>query len=218
VRAEDEAHWHSIRFCGLGGTDASVILGVNPWRNMSDLRREKRRGWRQRGNAAMRFGSMIEPFITARVAREEAREVREGSELGTLVSLERPWQLANVDGFLVDTSSPTAKPIGLEIKHCAHDAAGLWEEGPPEYYVAQLQHYMAVTGWAGFEIVCMVAPPERAALEKSLRKLGGEQHDALAKDIVESAPLIAFTVERDEAYIEHLCAREARAWRWLTGP
>ena len=98
IRAEDERVWQAMRRCGIGGSDASVILGVNPYRNLHHLRADKRRGIKVRQNAAMAFGSIMEEFILEVANDQHELELVPGEPLGTLYTRERPWQLANVDG------------------------------------------------------------------------------------------------------------------------
>jgi putative phage-type endonuclease len=67
---------HDERRTGIGGTDASALIGVNPWRTPMDIWAEKT--GRSAGipdNEAMRAGRMLEPVILDWYAEDEGVEV-----------------------------------------------------------------------------------------------------------------------------------------------
>lgn len=213
ILVEDRDSWRWMRCCGLGGSDAAVVLGISPWRTIADLRFQKKRNPRGGRSTALRFGLYIEPFIFDRLAREDSRPMTEGAGLGTLISKERRWQLANLDGYIGNLHSSDV--VGLEIKHTTAASLDRWADGPPADYVAQLQHYMAVTGWSSFELHCLVVQDDRRRLFQHIDH--AHDPDAFTHALVDKTPMLSFHIERDDDYIERMCELEARVWRWIQG-
>jgi len=119
-------------------TDASVILRKNPYKDPFDLWQEKLE-MVPKGDvtAAMQRGTDLEP-----VARALAIKVTGIEFYPAVVECDdRPWQVASLDGL-----SPCLKYI-LEIK-CPNEATHVFalQEGIHNYYMAQMQHQLAVTG------------------------------------------------------------------------
>ena len=104
--------WLEVRQTGLGGSDASVVMGQNKWNTPFALWAEKRGEVVSdfTGNEATRWGNRLERAVAEEYAeRENACVV---AYPATLVSKLRSWQLANVDFFIM-----------------AHDHNGLYPAG-----------------------------------------------------------------------------------------
>jgi putative phage-type endonuclease len=141
--SEDRETWLAERQNGLGGSDASTILGLNPWRTPLELWAEKTGRVENNGESeASYWGTVLEEHVLRRYALKSGRPAKKHAKL--LRSVARPWQLATLDGEQITMQSDA--PGVVEIK-----CTGLtdkWEEGPPPYVVAQVQHQLAVTGWS----------------------------------------------------------------------
>jgi len=137
VREPDESFIDG-RKKGIGGSDAGAILGVNKYKSRFDVYLEKVGDAENTDNEKMYWGRELED----RVAEEfELRSdyIAEKME-GPQVHPDYPWMIANVDREI--------PAVGiLEVKTASVYAKSSWEEGGvPASYVAQCQHYMAVTG------------------------------------------------------------------------
>lgn len=130
--------WLIWRKTHITATDASVILGKNPYKTAHELWEEKlgiRPGVTQ--TPAMERGTRLEPE-----ARNIACEVLEIDFFPAVVeSEENPWMVASLDGL-----SPCHEYI-LEIK-CPNVGTHAFslQDGIHFYYHAQMQHQLAVTG------------------------------------------------------------------------
>lgn len=138
---KDRDKWLTIRNKGIGGSDAGVIMGVNPYKSRLSLWMEKT-GQKEQDdlsdNEAVYWGVHNEPNIAAYFEEKTGKKLR---KCGTLQSIKHPWLLANVDRLVV------GEKAGVEIKTAGVRQAGRWKEDdlPDEYY-CQVQHYMMVTG------------------------------------------------------------------------
>lgn len=57
--------WLRVRKHGLGGSDISILLGINPWRSELELWLDKTNQTNESvaENEAMYFGSLLEPLL-----------------------------------------------------------------------------------------------------------------------------------------------------------
>jgi putative phage-type endonuclease len=197
--------WLRWRHDGIGGSDAPALMGQNPWRSPQALFAEKVAPSRfgpappppppkpviadlfataprpplpppeRRYRSAASRGTALEPYARDRYNAH----VGGALEPVCLQSLERPWQRASLDGFCAATSR------ALEIKCGDKVYAQTQATGKvPSYYIGQLQHILAVSGFAAIDF--WVWLPGKT-------------------------PLL-LTVPRDEAYIARMTSIEARFW------
>ena len=139
--AEDRNKWLEIRNKGIGGSDASIICGVNRYKSPYDLWLEKT-GQKEppdlSNNWRVYFGIRNEASVAEWFSEVTGKKIQ---RMGTVQSKSRPYMLANVDRVIVGENA------GLEIKTAGVEQAKKWkgDEIPDSYYL-QCLHYMAVTG------------------------------------------------------------------------
>ena len=130
--------WLEQRRKGIGGSDASVIMGVNPWKSPMDLWLEKTGEYEPEDidNEKMYWGRTLEDIVAREFAKRSGKKIRRRNAILQHPKLE--WMLANVDRLIV------GERAGLEVKTTS---AYYQDDGIcPHHYYAQVQHYMAVTG------------------------------------------------------------------------
>lgn len=137
------AEWLEIRRKGIGGSDAAAICGLNPWRGPLAVYLSKIGAAPEtKTTEAMEWGTELEDVIAKHFARKTGYKVQRCRYV--LQHPDYPWMLANVDRFVKDDEE-TEWGV-LEIKNVGAHMAADWQEGVPDYYNVQVQHYMAVTG------------------------------------------------------------------------
>jgi putative phage-type endonuclease len=176
--------WHEERKKGLGGSDSPVVLGVSPFKTPRELWEEKRSDALIEAppNPAMQRGTALEPVIADLYHQATGRKLVQLDK--SLRDSEQPWLRANVDRMIPSNG------IGdgvLEIK-CPglHMFGKIKREGVPEYYMVQLQHYLAVTG-------C--------------------QWGSLAVFNAEQWELLFFDMDRDNDLINLIRVKDAEFWQ-----
>lgn len=144
--------WLNLRKKGIGGSDASVVCGVNQYRSPVELFMEKtgQQAAEEAGEAAY-WGKRLESLIKAEFTKRTGIKVVEVNKL--LRSKEYPFMLANLDGVCKHPSYGTCV---FEAKSASAYKAGEWEDTIPQEYMLQLQHYLAVTGYAGAYIAVLI--------------------------------------------------------------
>lgn len=177
--AQDSDEWLQWRRTGLGGSDAPTILGHNPWKIPQELIAERIERISQAPNSAMLAGKRDEP-----IARDSYIE-RTGMMIAPacLQSTEYPFMLASLDGI----NFPSSKVVEIKCGKSSYYKSLSLNGAPPDYYMAQLQHILAVTGYDHIDYFSW--QPDRT-------------------------PLL-HRVERDDDYIAALIEKEAAFWQRL---
>ena len=146
------ADWLELRRQGIGGSDASVVCGINRYKSPVELWMEKtdQMPSQEAGEAAY-WGTQLEPFVRAEFTKRTGIEVIHTMQL--LQSEEHPFMLANLDGIC---DVPDVGKCIFEAKTASAYKASEWEDTIPDEYMLQVQHYMAVTGYAGTYIAVLI--------------------------------------------------------------
>jgi putative phage-type endonuclease len=124
---------------GLGGTDMSVIFGVNPFKSELQLWMEKTgTGAGVKENLAMEIGTYMEEFNARKWCKNNKKKVRKHNEM--IWSKKHPHLFANVDRLVVGEDAL------LECKTAGQYSGKKWDNGEiPIHYLMQVWHYLAVT-------------------------------------------------------------------------
>jgi len=141
TRKMSHEEWLASRRNGIGGSDASAILGVNPYSSPLKVYLDKiGKSEDKETNEAMRQGTDLEQYVADRFVEATGKKVRKCNKI--LQHPEYPWMLANIDRDIVGENA------GLECKTIsAFDIEDKLENGEyPAHYYVQCVHYMAITG------------------------------------------------------------------------
>jgi len=144
--------WLEYRKLGIGGSDASVVCGINRYKTPMELWMEKTNQlpYQEAGEAAY-WGTQLESLVRTEFTKRTGIEVRHVNHL--LQSAEHPFMLANLDG---ECKHPDYGLCGFEAKTASAYKTSEWEDAIPAEYQLQIQHYMAVTGYVGFYIAVLI--------------------------------------------------------------
>ena len=144
--------WLDCRKQGIGGSDAAVVCGISRYKSPVELWMEKTGQMpdQEAGEAAY-WGTQLEGLVRTEFTKRTGIEVEHRMEL--LRSDEHPFMQANLDGTCVH---PEFGPCIFEAKTASAFKAGEWEDGIPDEYFLQVQHYMAVTGYGGCYIAALI--------------------------------------------------------------
>jgi len=134
------AEWLEERRTGIGGSDSSAVLGLNPWMSPYSLWADKLGMLPEREESeAMRQGRDFEDYVARRFCEVSGKRVRRVNKI--LRHPENSFMLANIDRDIVGEDS------GLECKTTSMLNLKKYAGGDfPVNYYCQCVHYMAVTG------------------------------------------------------------------------
>ena len=144
--------WLEWRKKGIGGSDASVVCGINRWKSPVELWMEKTDQLHgdEAGEAAY-WGTRLEALVRDEFTLRTGLDVEPVHQL--LQSVDHPYMLANLDGLC---QHPIYGACVFEAKTSSAYRETEWREGIPDEYICQVQHYMAVTGSRGAYVAVLI--------------------------------------------------------------
>lgn len=142
TKGMSEQEWLELRKNYLGGSDASVILGVNKYKSAVALYLEKTGQIENEftGNLATELGNELEPFVAKKFEEATGKRVRRLNKM--LQHEEHEFMTANLDRVII------GEKAFLECKTTNARNENAWkDDAVPVEYLAQVMHYLAVTGY-----------------------------------------------------------------------
>ncbi len=142
--------WLRARQKGIGGSDASAILGFNPWKSQFQLFIEKTSAFVEEiDSEVIHWGNVLEDVVAQEFTRRTGKKVRRRNQMFKHPDYE--FMLANIDRDVVGEKSL------LECKTTNAFNADAWEgDHIPPAYICQLQHYMAVLDYEKAYIAVLI--------------------------------------------------------------
>ena len=147
---ENEAAWKKGRLRGIGGSDASAIVGMNPYKTNIELFEEKT-GIRIPEDISEKpyviYGHAAEAPIRELFTLDYPEYQVEHHEWRILQNLQYPFLQASLDGELTDSEGRRGI---LEIKTTnilQSMQREKWDDQIPQNYYIQVLHYLLVTGY-----------------------------------------------------------------------
>ena len=142
ISTKDMSHevWLEERKKAIGGSDASSIIGLNPWSSPYTIWADKLgKIPPKEDNEAMRLGRDLEDYVAQRFCEKTGKKVRR--ENAILYNEKYPFAHANVDRLIV------GEDAGLECKTTSVLNLKKFKNGAfPDNYYVQCVHYLMVTG------------------------------------------------------------------------
>ena len=139
---DNEEDWYKLREKRIGGSDVGAILGVNPYKSIIDVYIDKTEGISFEGNESTYWGHIHESTIM----KEFGKRHKEFIVYQAPYSVIDDFLIANLDGVLKDKEN--GEYGVLEIKTTNAFNYKDWDgDVVPQYYYAQVQHYLMLTGY-----------------------------------------------------------------------
>ncbi|MEG1310905.1 MAG: YqaJ viral recombinase family protein [Romboutsia sp.] len=161
--------WIERRKEGIGGSDATSVLGLNPYRSSISVYMEKfdyvhgedkmkttepseDKKESEEVNYRMELGNKLEDFVASEFSLKTGKKVRNVN--GILKNDKYPFALANIDRAVL------GEKAFLECKVTNSYSKKLWQKEVPMNYQIQCFHYMAVTGATHCYIAALIGNEE----------------------------------------------------------
>jgi putative phage-type endonuclease len=172
--------WLEFRKAGLGGSDASSVLGVSKYKSPLRCWLEKTgQAPDEDGISEAAFWGTTLEAVIAKVYADRNPDVKVRNVNFILQHPNYPWMLANIDRLLI---YPDGTKAVLEVKTAGFFVAGEWaEDDVPVAYMAQAAHYMAVTGLDKVIFVCLIAG-QKLVIREFIRDMELEE-SLIAKEL-----------------------------------
>lgn len=197
---EQKRIWLEERKKGIGATDASAVVGCNPYKTNIALWEEKT-GLREIpfvDNPYMKYGTEAEEHLRELFALDFPEYTIEYEPYKRIANLKQyPFLFATLDGTL--TEKKTGRKGILEIKTTnITNSVQLWKwkERLPEHYYIQILHQLLVTG---YDFVIL-----KAQLKFCFEEIRLETRH--------------YTIERKEVFsdLQYLLKQEVTFWQYVT--
>ena len=167
-----------IRQKQIGGSDASIIAKVNPFKNIVELWEEKI-GTRIPPNLSniekILWGILLEDTIAREYGRRTGKKVRQVNK--TFKHKDHDFLGGHIDRKIEGENA------GVEVKNVGLRQVGYWNSGVPIYYEYQVLHYLAITGYDYFDVVALVGGQE-LIIHKITREGNEDRIEKLVNDEV----------------------------------
>lgn len=149
---EERTAWLNERRKGIGGSDVAAIIGLSPWTTPLDIYEQKLGiALPSEETEAMYWGTALEPAIRQAYSDKTGYLVKKPET--AFVHPKYSFMRANLDGIVLNDNRIA------EFK-TASTSKGWGEPGTdeiPDYYLTQVQHYMAVTDRPVCDVAVLVA-------------------------------------------------------------
>lgn len=182
--------WLKGRRHGIGASEASAVIGLNPWKSALQLYAEKLEIAEPDAaeTEAMEWGLLLEPVIAERYAGVTRRELAPVEPFTIYRSRTHPFMTATFDRLII--GDPRGLGV-LQIKTAGQFKAEDWEDEPPVYYQVQTQQEMAIAGAAWGSLAVLI---------------GGQRFRYF--DLVRNDRFLSVLVEREGAFWNRLLAQD----------
>jgi len=152
---DSREEWLVNRSNYIGGSDAAVIMGVNPWKTSTELWNEKTGRVQAKDisdSAAVRYGIAAEDLLRELFKLDYPEYDVQYVPNNSFINPEYDFAAASLDGWIIDEDGKLGI---LEIKTGLISGSAQkakWEGRIPDNYYCQVLFYMAVTN-ADFAIL-----------------------------------------------------------------
>lgn len=203
TRDMSREEWLEKRRQGIGGSDVSALLGLNPYSSPMKVYLDKiGKLEEQETNEAMRQGTDLEDYVASRFCEDTGKKVKRVNRI--LQHPEFPWMLANIDRDIV------GEDAGLECKTCSPYSKFKFDEGEinPHYYW-QAMHYMAVTGAPRWYVAILVLGKEYVTFcverdEAAVQTLVDVERNFWQNNVIANVPPLPTGSESDGEAIDSI--------------
>lgn len=142
--------WLEARKHGIGASEASCIIGVNPWKSNMQLWEEKtgRRTAEDIGDKdCVKYGKEAERYVRGIFSLDYPEFKIEYNEFGMIANRDdTPWLFATLDGHIISNDRNGVLEIKTTtIRHS--EQWKHWDDQVPDYYYVQILHQLLATGF-----------------------------------------------------------------------
>lgn len=146
LKASNREDWLQKRKQRIGGSEASAIVGMNPYMDNNDLW-EIKTGRKEAGvsdNALMQYGRDAEPYIRELFKLDFPQYKVFYEENNMWVNDKYPFAHASLDGWLEDENGRRGIFESKTTNVLSSMAKEKWKGAVPQNYHIQVLHYMMV--------------------------------------------------------------------------
>lgn len=201
IHTEDRQRdaWLDARKKGIGASEASCILGLNPWKTNLELWEEKtgrREAADLSGKPAVEYGKLAEKHLRALFCLDFPQYIVNYDEFGMIANCEDvPWLFATLDGDITERATGRKGILEVKTTEIQRNADwSNWDGRVPDHYYPQVLHQLLATGYDFVVLKAQIKYHKDGVMQFSTRH---------------------YTFEREACQedMDHLLAKEIEFWR-----
>lgn len=144
--------WLEERKKGIGGSDAAIIVGKNPYKTTIDLWEEKL-GIKEAEDISdkpyVQYGTNAEEYLRELFKLDFPKYQVTHEEYSIIRHPEYPFLFASLDGQLVNKETGELGILEIKTSEILKSMQKeKWKDGIPDNYYCQVLHYLYVTGYS----------------------------------------------------------------------
>ena len=148
----NKEEWLEERKKGIGGSDAAVIVGKNPYKTTIDLWEEKL-GIKEAEDISdkpyVQYGTNAEEYLRELFKLDFPKYQVNHEEYSIIRHPEYPFLFASLDGQLVNKETGELGILEIKTSEILKSMQKeKWKDGIPDNYYCQVLHYLYVTGYS----------------------------------------------------------------------
>ena len=156
ITLKNREEWLAKRKSFIGGSDASCIIGCNPYKNNVELWEEKV-GLRTPEDISekeyVKYGTEAEEHLRALFALDYPQYEVKYAENNMWLNDSFPFGHASLDGWLLEKETGRMGVLEIKTTNIIQSIQKeKWNHRIPDNYYAQVLHYLAITG---LDFVCL---------------------------------------------------------------
>lgn len=144
---ESREEWLEIRKKSLGGSDAASVLGLSPWKSNVKLWLEKKGELEIEDisdKSYVKFGIEAEkPLRDLFTLDHDEFEVQYFENIW--INNKFPFAHASLDGWITEIATGAKGILEIKTVNIYNNNDLAWKDRIPDYYYAQILHYMMIT-------------------------------------------------------------------------
>lgn len=197
---KNREEWKSKRIKGIGGSDSSSLVGMNPWKNNTTL-------WKEKNGILIpddisdkpqvKYGLEAEQYLRNLFELDFPQYEMQYQDNTTLQSTEFPWMLYSPDGLILNKQTGEKGVFEVKTTNILQSMQReKWKDQIPMNYYIQVLHGLLVTG---FDFVILKA---------QLKYVWGHE----TSDVNIQTKHYMFTKEEKKDDLEWLLKQEIEQW------
>lgn len=144
--------WLEERKKGIGGSDASVIMGLNPYKTTVDLWKEKTGRIVAEDISTkeyVKYGTLAEAYLRELFKLDFPKYNVKHEENTTIKHPKYSFLFASLDGILINKDTEEKGILEIKTTNILNNAQKeKWKNRIPDNYFCQVLHYLNVTGYS----------------------------------------------------------------------
>lgn len=145
---ESREEWLEVRKKSLGGSDAASVLGLSPWKSNVKLWLEKKGELEIEDisdKSYVKFGIEAEKPIRDLFTLDHDEFEVQYFENNIWINDKFPFAHASLDGWITEIETGTKGILEIKTVNIYNNNDLAWKDRIPDYYYAQILHYMMIT-------------------------------------------------------------------------